>query len=391
MKRLVYSLIPAVLLFGSAEIALRALRLPREKYVQQRFHFPTEQLYRTAMRRDANRFWRLAPNYDGPWRLNELGDSQAVPNDLNRSAGPDERGPRNDYLRTVTWEVNELGFRGRRHDSDKRLILFLGSSVTFGWGVRADDCFVGLVRQRLVEHGYDDWDVINAGVPGYTSHQCLRYLEEIQHKITPDIIIVECGINDGIWAPGLRDRDITLAERKGWAERIVESSNLLRVLAYLARGGTTEAGTEPFDPTRPFYHSRMFVPGKSRVSEAEFKSNLQSVERHAERLAAHVYFIFPGLYNEYGRGELAKAVRFSHANEIEIVGPIHEQSGSDLSEYFLPNDEAHLSLMGHRFVADLIWQRLTHGAEQAALGSPRITRTHRESRDAAASPTTSSR
>jgi lysophospholipase L1-like esterase len=381
-KRLVYSLIPAVLLFGSAEIGLRVLRLPREKYRGQKFHFPTEDLYRTALRRDAHRFWRLAPNYDGPWQLDHARAVPAHNREPNGATAPVADRPTDDTSHTVTWEVNEAGFRGPLHDPDKRLILFLGSSVTFGWGVPADDCFAGLVRQRLAGHGYDDWDVINAGVPGYTSHQCLRYLEEIQDAMHPEIIILECGINDGIWAPGLSDRDITVAEDRGWGERIIESSNLLLTLAYLAHGGTRDAGTEAFDPTRPFYHSRMYVPGRSRVSEAEFKSNLRSIEQQAAAHNARVFFIFPGLYNEYGAGKLVKAVRFSHANEIEIVAPMNALPASDLSEYFLPHDEAHLSVKGHRFVAELIWQKLTQGAEQAPL-SRRSTRTDGGAPDAA--------
>jgi len=356
LKRIGFSLIPAIVLFGSAEAALRLLKMPKEKYVAHQFAFPSDDMYATAFDRDSSRFWRLHNGYNGPWTMYKpmYTCEQNDPN-VNVHARMLDF-PNREYFGTVTWQVNSRGFRGKAPDPDKRTILFLGDSVTFGWGVRAEDCFVGLIQQRLKSEGYGDYDVINAGVPGYSSYQCLVYLREILKQIRPDVIIVETGINDGVWALGPSDRDVTVPLHESSLNKLARQSNLVQWLAYTFKRRSKPTG-DAAENAEPFFHTSMFKPGQSRVPEEDFKAIIAEFAATGGRLDAPIYFCFAGLYNEYCQQKLVKSVRFTDSREIDIVAAMNA-SGQDLPEFFLPYDEAHFSQRGHRFAADLIWERL---------------------------------
>jgi hypothetical protein len=358
-RQILFSLLPAILLFGTAELSLRLLGIPPQKDLVREFAFPPERLFGVAFDRDPARFWRLIPGYDGPWRLYK----RKYTYERGVAAGTAELRYRNfpnaRYFDSVTWGVNEHGFRGDSPESRKRIILFIGSSITFGWGVREDDSFVGLLRARLAREGYRDWDVVNAGVPGYSSYQSLIYLNQIVDQWQPDVVVIESGINDGLPSAGSSDRLASSADpRSSGLEKVVWSSNLALALRYAWQDTVTPPSDNPRVESEPFFHTSMFSPGRSRVPEADFRANISEFEVLADAAGAETFFLFPGLYNEYGRGALRKAVRFEHPREIDMVAGLERAATGNLGRLFLPYDEAHLSRRGHRLVAKLIWSRL---------------------------------
>jgi len=358
-KRIAFSLIPALLLFGALELVLRGLGVPADLATIGEFDFPPRELYGQAFLRDPELFWRLAPDYNGPWSMykSRYTHERSVPSDEMRKRV--ENFPDAGYYRRVTWEINSAGCRGALPRADQRVVLFIGSSVTFGWGVRAEDSFPGLVHGKLEQERDSNWSVVNAGVPGYSSYQCRRHLDELLPKFKPHVVVVEVGINDGVWAPGLPDARMAGVLVDSWTSRLIRSSHVL----FAANGLLHETGRNapPADvsPDERFFYSSMFVPGHVRVSEDEFRANVGAMEESADRAGAAILFLFPGLYNEYGDKRLVKSVRFSHPREVKIVDAILTAAGSDPVDYFLPYDEAHLSVKGHRLVADMIWERLT--------------------------------
>jgi len=358
-KRVMFSLVPALLLFGALELVLRGLGVPADLATIGEFDFPPRELYGQSFLRDPELFWRLAPDYNGPWSMykSRYTHERSVPPDEMRKRV--ENFPDAGYYRRVSWEINSAGCRGALPRADQRVVLFVGSSVTFGWGVRAEDSFPGLIRGRLEQEPDSQWSVVNAGVPGYSSYQCLRHLEELLPKFKPRVVVVEVGINDGVWAPGLPDAQMAGVLVDSWTSRLIRSSHVLFAANGLLHGTGRHAPPADVPPDERFFYSSMFVPGHVRVSEEEFRANIGAMEQSADGAGAAILFLFPGLYNEYGDKRLVKSVRFSHPREVKIVDAIHAAAGSDPVDYFLPYDEAHLSVKGHRLVADTIWERLT--------------------------------
>lgn len=98
------------------------------------------------------------------------------------------------------YTINSKGFRGKEfHDlSNKRVILALGESTTFGWGVKDDQTYPFFLGQLLGKRG--EIQVVNGGIPSYTSSQTLAYLRKIlaEKELKPSMVLVSIVWND-IW------------------------------------------------------------------------------------------------------------------------------------------------------------------------------------------------
>ena len=81
--------------------------------------------------------------------------------------------------------------------SDAPVILFLGTSLTAGYGVDPSLAFPALIQRMLDSAGYR-YRVVNAGVSGETSAGALRRTEWLFGQEPPAIMILETGGNDGL-------------------------------------------------------------------------------------------------------------------------------------------------------------------------------------------------
>lgn len=77
----------------------------------------------------------------------------------------------------------------------KRL-LFLGDSITAGYGVTKADSFVGLIEARY-KKTKNKIKVINGGVSGSTSASCVKRIKW-QLKAGVDMVVIALGANDGL-------------------------------------------------------------------------------------------------------------------------------------------------------------------------------------------------
>jgi len=99
-------------------------------------------------------------------------------------------------------EFNTLGYRGDdivmpKPDGVYRIVA-LGGSTTFGEYLSTyQEAYPHQLQQILREtYGYTDVDVINAGVPGYTTWESAVNLLLRVPDLDPDMVIVYHGIND---------------------------------------------------------------------------------------------------------------------------------------------------------------------------------------------------
>jgi acyl-CoA thioesterase I len=77
-----------------------------------------------------------------------------------------------------------------------RTILFLGDSITAGYGLELSEAYPALIQQRINENGLN-FKVINAGQSGDTSAGGLGRMDWLlKNKV--DILVLELGANDGL-------------------------------------------------------------------------------------------------------------------------------------------------------------------------------------------------
>ena len=98
-----------------------------------------------------------------------------------------------------------------------RKIVFLGDSLTAGYGLEEDQAYPALIQARM-----PSWTVANAGVSGDTSAGALRRVPWVL-KAKPDVVFIAIGANDG-----LRGQPVDQLE-----------ANLRRIIAQVRAAGAT--------------------------------------------------------------------------------------------------------------------------------------------------------
>ncbi len=76
-------------------------------------------------------------------------------------------------------------------------ILFLGDSLTAGYGVEQEEAYPSLLTPLLAAGGYHDVKLINAGISGSTTASALSRLKWYK-RARPHILFLALGANDGL-------------------------------------------------------------------------------------------------------------------------------------------------------------------------------------------------
>jgi lysophospholipase L1-like esterase len=94
--------------------------------------------------------------------------------------------------------INAFGFRDkkyRRRKANKSRIIFVGDSITYGWGVALEETYHKQLERVLSERGFDV-DVMGMGIPGYNTIQEYYLIKETVLDFKPDILILQIAPND---------------------------------------------------------------------------------------------------------------------------------------------------------------------------------------------------
>ncbi len=151
-KKVLFSLIPLLLIVICLETLLRFVPI----------HEDSDRTLSGFVVPDPELIWKLHPRDQGPLATNELG------------------------LRDMPLNPN----------ADKTILL-LGDSVDWGDSIRdVRRIFPSLTEQFLNEKHEQTFEIVNSGVPGYSTFQQLRYLQLYGLKLEPDMIILQFCLND---------------------------------------------------------------------------------------------------------------------------------------------------------------------------------------------------
>jgi len=94
--------------------------------------------------------------------------------------------------------VNELGLRDTTFNRNADVkILLLGDSVSWGDGVALPEAYPYLLEKELNKRKPErTFEIINSGVPGYSTFQQLTYLKKRGLALKPNAIILQFCLND---------------------------------------------------------------------------------------------------------------------------------------------------------------------------------------------------
>jgi lysophospholipase L1-like esterase len=255
IRLLVYSLLPAVLLFATAEIGFRLAGFEYEAApMTLRFGYPDPREITDLFQPDSELFWRLRPGSDFGDLVAELYDGE----------------PETSSLR-----INTAGYRGpvasaERADGSLRVAV-LGDSVAFGFGSEA---WPEILERRLASRlPGRKVEVLNFGVPGYAVVQGARQLDSDVAGLTPDVVVIAYGWNDHWLAKGgLPD-----------IERRLPSAAVAQMRLAVARIRIVQAAHYLLSRAVP---PRATDPEERRVSPETFQESLTRMMRRTREIGA---------------------------------------------------------------------------------------------------------
>lgn len=78
---------------------------------------------------------------------------------------------------------------------EKRVVMFLGTSLTDGYGLEREQAYPALVQQKIDSAGLR-WEAVNAGLSGERSAGALQRVRGWLLRQPFDVLVVETGAND---------------------------------------------------------------------------------------------------------------------------------------------------------------------------------------------------
>ena len=246
---------------------------------------------------------------------------------------------------------NHDGLRGPEV-GDKRdgvlRILVLGDSCAFGFGLPAEQAWPARLQAHLQEAGRPA-EVLNAGVPGYSSAQGLVLARRLLPRLSPDLVVVAFGWNDSSVWDGLTDAQ----QRASMLRRASDTETLLeRSRAYLMiRKLTLQVmrGMRGRDSLAP------------RVPPEEFAGNLAGIAELAGAAQARTLLVawpFRDQVADPGRPRTPWQARLADSG-LPLVDLVQEFRERGSVELFL--DEGHANAAGADLAAQAVARAVLAG------------------------------
>jgi lysophospholipase L1-like esterase len=232
--------------------------------------------------------------------------------------------------------TNSLGLRGDeiRDDGSKR-ILAIGDSCTWGWRVGQDESYPAVLQRLLDErYGAPAYQVINAGVPGYSTYRGLLYLRERGLRLNPAIVIAGYSFND---LSGGGDDEVRIAHNRLVMPLLLVDDFFTESFRFYRWARYSMAVTD----ARSGDHAKRVPPDK-------FKRNLAEIVRLSRDHGAKVMLLN---FTELRRHIAYKTALVEVAEELDVPLLFYEGPKFDV---------VHPTAEGHRAFAPQILARLEH-------------------------------
>jgi len=244
--------------------------------------------------------------------------------------------------------TNSRGFRTPEFPARKpaalQRVICLGDSCTWGYGVHADQAYPRVLQELLNRHPRSRvWEVINMGVPGYSSLQGRRLLESEALPLQPDVVTLYFGRNDRRlvraegYVPDSQARIIP-----PWLQSLRALLGRLRSFQILraAMARLHKPSGHPPDEDVP------------RVAPEEFRENIRvmirAIRRHGARPLLVTSPVFPDTVGNYN-----DLLRVIAARERVILVDAAARFRT-LPPRSVLLDDCHPTPAGHRLLAQLI-------------------------------------
>ncbi len=253
-------------------------------------------------------------------------------------------------------EFNSVGFwdkelRLKKEEGTFRIIC-MGDSITFGWPVEREKTYPKQLEILLNQNFSNKIDVFNAGVPGYSSYQVLKWFKRDIVNYNPDCVILYFGVNDsGLSINNKSDKDQPLLP-----EWVVFSVNYLKKF-------------ESFNICQKIFLrfkypiSKNNSKTKCRVSTEEYRKNIVNINKIAKEHGIKTLFLVSPVYYTPEDRIVSTKKEYYPPDGIYCLDlyDIFKEKEKEAAEIFLDDarpDNIHLTGKGQIFLAEKVYEKL---------------------------------
>lgn len=179
-------------------------------------------------------------------------------------------------------------------DANRRIVMFLGTSLTDGYGLEREDAYPALIQQKIDSAGLP-WEVVNAGLSGEKSAGALQRVRSWLIRQPFDVLVIETGANDMLTGANLDTMRVNI-------QGIIDTVRAARPQATIVLAGMLAAPNlgpryvEQFNTTYPELareNQLTFIPflleGVAAQPELNLADGIHPNERGHQRVAANVW------------------------------------------------------------------------------------------------------
>ena len=269
--------------------------------------------------------------------------------------------PNQEYVEKISLthsRINDLGLRGGPVDTTgKKIVLCLGDSVTYGYGVNDNHTYPAEL-QRALDRAYPGrFAVLNGGVDAYpVPFMRQKFLYLWNRGVHPDIVVVGYSFNEG----GLGHLVSGDAELKNKFAAAVRFKNQVRSI------GLYNLIVENWARSSYNKMKKYMVPGTNfrTLSKEDIETRYgKSLQDFSDDLASHgvkpVFLLFTGfdgrtgVYDNNGPFQIQFA-DFAEQHGIALLRSSqlldHPAPGLEIQKYFI--DQCHMNEQGTQTVAE---------------------------------------
>jgi lysophospholipase L1-like esterase len=314
--------------------------IPVNTYFENRFFLVNRSLdYPEVFKKDHDLFWRFRP-------------AQTI---TSR------------FFDGKTYHINSLGLRGPEipPKSDKIRVVLLGNSCTFGWGM-PDSSTYAVILEKLIngDPSMPKVEIINAGIPGYSTFQGKKFFASDIIKLKPDIVMTMFAWNDQ-WAAADNIPDDEQKLPPQWAldiQNLFSRLKIYRLAKKLILSSTEKSLDAKLDRANPVY----------RVSFDDFYNNLNMIVNYARVNGIRPILLtspIPALdkyyppdsrspMHQYHERYNERTRRLAADSKTELIDIARDFDNYDNLYDDAPKDPIHFNAAGHRTAAELIYNYL---------------------------------
>lgn len=320
LRRLAFSLLPLVVVLGSAELGLRAAGWPPQ---------PTSFDHRSV-------YWVLEP-----------GQRQAVT-------------PHPEESRSFHMSTDSRGLRAPLHEGPKPAgvtrVLAMGCSTTLGWGVEDGESYPARLEELAVAAGKTSVQVLNGGQPGYTSFQGLWLWDTALKDTQPDVVLLGYVVQDARKAAYTdRSQAVLSRDNRYLKEHVLYQSRVYLGLRALL--GTVQIRAKE----RPSGSGPDDAHGVYRVPPEEYRENLRALVERVRAVGAQpVLFGYPlevEGYTAEHRRVAAEVAEQTGARRLDLQGAMTAEAAAQT--LYFERDRGHANAAGNALIAQWVYDWLS--------------------------------